>query len=334
MCFSIVGNERVEIKSQLVWLSNCLLPLWMLPSPSEGKCCWRRWSGKKWTFITSCCERMSASETQVLQTLRQLHQGNKGQREGEAGMSPLDQLIGQPETEEQLRKLVVLFSEVESSVQKWRLKFIKHSFYPTNQGSLLFFCAAADFFLSKSTELWDSSILSSQPTRPSPLDIFNNNAASQKKVLPKILIFKPYFRTSTSQLLFWFGHEFLGSALHPWSRGPGAAPTMSELIPFTRYQPRASHSFSEQNQAFALALALCAINNSQQTGSVPGKTVEWTISSKHRMCLLGVSECWCIPAEPVSCPMNQTPLLNHRYPTSDATFSCFLLYNIATKVFR
>lgn len=213
-------------------------------------------------------------------------------------------------------------------------KVHKTQFLSQPSGIFALLLCGSRFFLSKSTELWDLSILSSQPTRPSPLDIFNNDAASQKKVLPKILIFKPYFRTSTSQLLFWFGHEFLGSALHQWSRGPGAAPTISELIPFTRYQPRASHSFSEQNQAFALALALCAINNSQQTGSVPGKTVEWTISSKHRMCLLGVSECWCIPAEPVSCPMNQTPLLNHRYPTSDATFSCFLLYNIATKVFR
>lgn len=58
-------------------------------------------------------EGTSASETQVHQALRQLHQGNKGQREGEAGMRLLDQLIGQPETEEQLRKLVILFSEVK-----------------------------------------------------------------------------------------------------------------------------------------------------------------------------------------------------------------------------
>lgn len=89
---------------------------------------------------------MSASETQVHQALRQLHPGNKGHREGEAGMSPLDQLIGQPETEEQLRKLVVLFSEVKSSAHQWRLKFIKHGFSSTHQGSLLFFCAAAGFF--------------------------------------------------------------------------------------------------------------------------------------------------------------------------------------------
>lgn len=140
MGFNTVGNERVEIKYQLVGLSNYLLPLWMLPSPSEWKCCWRRWSGKKRTFITSRQEKMSASETQVHQTLRQLHWGNKGQREGEAGMSPLDQLIGQPETEEQLRKLVALFSEVKSSAQQSRPKFIKHSFYSTDRESFLFFC--------------------------------------------------------------------------------------------------------------------------------------------------------------------------------------------------
>lgn len=232
MCFSIVGNERVEIKSQLVWLSNCLLPLWMLPSPSEGKCCWRRWSGKKWTFIASCRERMSASETQVHQALRQLHQGNKGQREGEAGMSPLDQLIGQPETEEQLRKLVVLFSEGKSSAHQWRLKFIKHCFHSTHRGSLLFFCAAADFFVADQQNFQIRGFFLPNPPAPAPLDIFNNNAASQKKALPKILILKPRFCTSTSQLHFWFGREFL----NPRSHGPGAAPTMSELIPFTRYQ--------------------------------------------------------------------------------------------------
>lgn len=181
MCFSIVGNERGELKSQLVWLSKCLLPLWMLPSPSDGNVVEEGGQGRN-GLITSCRERMSASETQVHQTLRQLHRGNKGQREGEAGMSPLDQLIGQPETEEQLRKLVVLFSEVKSSAQQWRLKFIKHSFYSTHRGSLLFFCAAADFFEQIERTFRFLVFFLPNPPAPTPLDIFDNNAASQEKV--------------------------------------------------------------------------------------------------------------------------------------------------------
>lgn len=86
-------------------------------------------------FITSCRERLSASETQVYQTVRQLHRGNKGQREGEAGMNPLDQLIGQPETEEQLRKLVTLFSEV----QRWGPKVHKIEFLFHRSGVFLSF---------------------------------------------------------------------------------------------------------------------------------------------------------------------------------------------------
>lgn len=98
-----------------------------------------------------------------------------------------------------------------------------------------------------------------------------------------------------------FGSKFPGSAPHPRSCRPRVAPSTSDWI-----QPiSANVSFSEQIQAFALVLTDCAINNSQQMWSNPTKTVEWTISSKHGRGLLGVSECWCIPAELVSWPMNQ-----------------------------
>lgn len=117
----------------------------------HGCCLYHQWENVVWeggqgwngllAFITSCRERLSALETQVHQTLRQLHWGNKGQREGEAGMSLLDQLIGQPETEEQLRKPVALFSEV----QRWRPKVHKTEFLLHKSGiflSFLFFPAA------------------------------------------------------------------------------------------------------------------------------------------------------------------------------------------------
>lgn len=146
---------------------------------------------------------MSASETQVLQTLRQLHQGNKGQREGEAGMSPLDQLIGQPETEEQLRKLVVLFSEVKSSAQKWRLKFIKHSFYPTHRGSLLFFCAAADFLFEQinRTLRFEYPFFPTHP--PRSLRHFQQQCSISEKGFAKNSNFQATFSHIPASLLIW-----------------------------------------------------------------------------------------------------------------------------------
>lgn len=140
-------------------------------------------------------------------------------------------------------------------------------------------------FLRRLKELLDLStalrcVLSS---RPAPLEIFLDNAASQRVKWRLLWISKPHFHTSTSQLCFWFGSTLLSSGPHPRSHWPDAVPSMSELIPLTQYQPKASHSISEQNQPFALALALCAINNSQWMWSVPGKTVEWTISSKQNV---------------------------------------------------
>lgn len=55
-------------------------------------------------------------------------------------MSPLDQLIGQQETEEQLRKLVAFFSEV----QRWRPKVHKTKFLFHRLGIFLSF-----FFLQQ-----------------------------------------------------------------------------------------------------------------------------------------------------------------------------------------
>lgn len=124
----------------------------------RGCCLRHQWENVVWevgqgwngllAFITSRPERLPASETQVHQTLRQLHRGNKGQRDGEAGLSPLDQLIRQPETEEQLRKLVPLFSQ---KCRDGGQKFIKPSFYSTDQGSFflscfLFFCSEIEQF--------------------------------------------------------------------------------------------------------------------------------------------------------------------------------------------
>lgn len=54
-------------------------------------------------------------------------------------MSPLDQLIGRPETEEQLRKLVALFSEVKRVQRKDGGQSSSNRFfffYSTDQGSV------------------------------------------------------------------------------------------------------------------------------------------------------------------------------------------------------
>lgn len=135
-------------KVQSVGLSNSVYYL-------RGCCLHHQWENVVWevgqgwngllAFITSRPERLPASETQVHQTLRQLHRGNKGQRDGEAGLSPLDQLIRQPETEEQLRKLVPLFSEV----QRWRPKVHKTEFFFPQIRDLsffLFFCSEFEQF--------------------------------------------------------------------------------------------------------------------------------------------------------------------------------------------
>lgn len=89
--------------------------------------------------ITSCSETSSALETLVLQTLRQLHREHKGQRVGEVGMSLPDQLIGRPETQEQLRKLVALLSGVQrrEGEQRSRIGVLFHR--SLNQGSFKFF---------------------------------------------------------------------------------------------------------------------------------------------------------------------------------------------------
>lgn len=63
-------------------------------------------------------------------------------------MSPLDQLIGQPETEEQLRKLVTLFSEV----QRWRPKVHKTEFFiPQIRDLSFFFFSCSGFEQFKTT---------------------------------------------------------------------------------------------------------------------------------------------------------------------------------------
>lgn len=121
---------------------------------------------------------------------------------------------------------------------------------------------------------------------------------------------------------------------------PAIMPTTCSAVDVGLDSPQpisANVLFSEQIQAFTLVLTECAINNSQQMWSNPTKTVEWTISSKHGRGLLGVSDCWCIPAELVSWPMNQTLLLTYGYPDSAARLShlsCFLFDNIQTNVFK
>lgn len=311
----------------------------MLLSPSVGKCCLRRWSGMKWTscFITFCRERLSASETQVHQTLRQLHRGNKGQREGETGMSPLDQLIGQPETEEQLRKLVALFSEV----QRWRPKVHKTEFFIPQIRDLSFFFFPA-VALSNLKRLSDSSTALRCVISIPAFEIFINILAFHEKVSAKICIFKPKLNIYNTFPLSYIpaslaDFPFLGQRLtsdHTW---PRVATWMSELILFKQYQQNASHSVLEQIQPFALVLAMCTINNSQQTWSMPGKAVEWAVSRKHRKGLLGVSECWCIPIIIIHEQWINLPLLKYGYPNSDARlslFNSFLFDNIETQVFK
>lgn len=286
----------------------------MLPSPSVGKCSLRRWSGMKWTSCfyhklpreIVCFRDTSPSDSEAITPREQRS------REGEAGMSLLDQLIGQPETEEQLRKLVALFSEV----QRWRPKVHKTEFLFQRSGIFIsFFFSCREFEQFKMTfrfQFWTKMYY----LCPCIWNLYQHWSISWKG-FSKDLHFQAkteyltLFHLATSQLHLqishsWFGSKLLGQRLthdHIW---PRVAKWMSELILFKQYQQNASQSDPEQIQAFALALAMCAINNSQQTWSMPGKAVEWAISSKHRKGLLGVSECWCIPAEPVSWTMNQT----------------------------
>lgn len=102
-------------------------------------------------------------------------------------MSPLDQLIGQPETEEQLRKLVALFSEV----QRWRPKVHKTKFLFHKSGIFLSFLFFPAVGLSSLKRLSDSSTALRYIISLPEFEIFINIGAFHEKVSAKICIFKP-----------------------------------------------------------------------------------------------------------------------------------------------
>lgn len=92
-------------------------------------------------------------------------------------MSLLDQLIGQPETEEQLRKIVALFSEV----QRWRPKVHKTKFlFHRSEIFLSFFFPAAT--VSSLKQLSDSSTALGYIISIPAFEIFINFGAFHEKV--------------------------------------------------------------------------------------------------------------------------------------------------------